>query len=132
MATNSAEEVAAGVWLVRFLSKETLTAEACAPILPALIKASERQPIVLMGALPPDTTLIPAGLVPFWLNAIVLKGLRIRAIGVVTTSRAVRVVVSGFQSAMRLRSHAIGAETRATEAELIAWAKEYVKTSPEH
>jgi hypothetical protein len=72
-------------------------------------------------------------MVPFWLDAMLLKGLRVRAIGVVTTSRAVRVVVSGFQSAMKLRAHPIGAETRATEAELVAWAKEYVKAPlPEH
>lgn len=58
-----------------------------------------------------------------------LKGLRGRDIGVVTTRRAVRAVVSAFQSAMKLRSQPLGAETRATEEEIVAWAKAQVVRS---
>lgn len=125
---NSVFEAQPGVWVVRFIAGK-ITAPECEHLLPPLLTASRVAPIVLIASLPPGTTMIPAGLVPFWLNAMLLKGLRVRDIGVVTTSRAVRAVVSAFQTAMKLRAQPIGAETRATEEEIIAWAKTQVLRS---
>ncbi|MGV3621741.1 MAG: hypothetical protein ACO1OB_13030 [Archangium sp.] len=122
-------EVHPGIWVVRFIAGK-ITAPECEHLLPPLLAASKIAPIILIASLPPGTTMIPAGLAPFWLNAMLLKGLRVRDIGVVTTSRAVRTVVSGFQAAMKLRSQPLGAETRATEEEIVAWAKAQVVRTP--
>lgn len=119
---NTVFEAHPNVWVVRFLPGK-ITGPECEHLLPPLLEASKKAPIILIASLPLGTTLIPAGLAPFWLNAMLLKGLRVRDIGVVTTSRAVRVVVMGFQSAMRLSAKPIGAETRPTEDEIVAWAK---------
>ncbi len=122
---NTVFEAHPGVWVVRFVPGK-ITGPECEHLLPPLLEASKTAPIILIASLPQGTTLIPAGLAPFWLNAMLLKGLRVRDIGVVTTSRAVRVVVLGFQSAMKLRAQPLGVETRATEDEIVAWAKTQV------
>lgn len=119
---NTVEVVQPGICLVRFAGKETLTRELCEPLLPPLLAESKSAPIILLADLK-DITLIPAGITGFWLDAMVLKGLRVSAIGVVTKSRAVKVVVNAFQAAMRLRSQPIGAETRLTVEEIVEWAK---------
>lgn len=127
-AVNTVEEVAPGIMLVRYA---VITAEASEVLLAPLVKASQSGPMVLLATVPPGTNLIPAGVVPFWLNAMLLKGVRVRAIGVATTSRAVKVVLSGFQAAMKLRANPIAAVTLATEAEVVAWAKDYVAKNSE-
>jgi hypothetical protein len=88
-----------------------------------LLEAVKKGPVVLLAALPPGTATIPATLAPFWLNAVLLKGLKLRAIGVVNANRALRVAMMGFQAALRLRGSEIQVNTLPTEAELVAWAK---------
>ena len=117
----SAERRAEGLWIIRFPTIESVTAELCQPLVGPLIADSKAGPIVLLGHLPLALRLVPAGMAPFWLNAFLLKGLRVKAIGVTATSRAVRVVVAGIEAAMRLRENPIKVQTLATLEELIAW-----------
>lgn len=122
---NSLECVQPGIWVVHFAGAETLNREHSEYLLPPLVEACKQQPIILLAALPPNITLIPASLTGFWLDAMLLRGLRVSAIGVATRSRAVRAVVSAFQAAMRLRERPIHAETRPTIEEVIEWAKHH-------
>lgn len=117
----SAERLADGLWIVHFPMIESVTAELCQPLLAPLIAASKAGPIVLLGHLPLALRLVPVGMAPFWLNAFLLKGLRVRAVGVTATSRAVRVVVAGVGAAMGLRENPIKVQVLVTLEELIAW-----------
>ncbi len=122
-ADNTAEEMAPGIWVVRFVEGKLGGAD-CAHLLPPLLESVKKGPIVLIAALPAGTATIPATLAPFWLNAVLLKGLKLRAIGVVNANRALRVAMSGFQAALKLRGSAIQTNTLPTEGELVAWAKQ--------
>ncbi|MFT3710162.1 MAG: hypothetical protein QM817_21255 [Archangium sp.] len=122
---NTLEEVQPGIWLLRFASKDTMTGAACEPLVPALAKACQSGPIMLLAVIPKDVTLVPPSLAPFWLDAMLRKGVKVRAIGVSSTSRAVRVAVNAFQAAMKLSRVEIGAAIFPTEAELVAWARKH-------
>lgn len=119
---NTAHELAPGVWVVRFVEGKLGGAD-CAHLLPALLESVKQRPIILLAALPPGTAIIPATLAPFWLNAVLLKGLKVRAIGVVNANRALRVAMMGFQAALKLRGSDIQVNTLPTEVELVAWAR---------
>lgn len=120
---ESAEKVADGVWLVRFPTVADVTVEYSKPIVPILAEACRVAPIVLLAHLPPDLRLVPAGMAPFWLNAFLLGGVRVKGIGVTSTSRAVKVVLAGVEAAMKVRGQPIPAQAFATLEELIAWGK---------
>lgn len=122
LAPNSLYVPAPNVYVVRFQSN-TIVASECAPLIPELLEASARAPITLIASLPSTTNSIHRSMVPFWLDQMLHKGLRVKAIGVSTQSRAVKVVVSGFAMAMKLGNMPIQAQCAPTEAAIIEWAK---------
>jgi hypothetical protein len=117
------EKMADGLWLVRFPTVADVTVEYSAPMVPVLVEACRVAPIVLMAHLPPDLRLVPPTMAPFWLNAFLLKGVRVKGIGVTSTSRAVKVVLTGVEAAMKVRGQPIPAQAFPTLEELIAWGK---------
>ncbi len=121
--SERAAKVSDGVWLVRFPTVADVTAEYSQPMVATLIEACRAGPIVLLAHLPAELRLVPAGMAPFWLNAFLLKGVRVKAIGITSTSRAVKVVLKGVEGAMKLRGQPIPAETFASLEELVAWGK---------
>ncbi|PZR12784.1 MAG: hypothetical protein DI536_14550 [Archangium gephyra] len=62
---NTVLEVHPGIWVVRFVAGK-ITAPECEHLLPPLLEASKTAPIILIASLPAGTTMIPAGLAPFW------------------------------------------------------------------
>ncbi|MBL8915293.1 MAG: hypothetical protein JNM17_31610 [Archangium sp.] len=119
---NSLYVPAPNVYVVRF-HNNTIVASECVHLIPELIEASKRAPITLIASLPASTNSIHRSMVPFWLDQMLHKGLRVKAIGVATVSRAVKVVVSGFSMAMKLGNMPIQAQCAPTEAAIIEWAK---------
>lgn len=126
---NIVKEVAAGLWLVRFASPDTMDSDACAHLVPPLIHASKAGPLVVLATMPPGVRTIPASLVTFWLNAMAGGGIRVKGIAVVTTGLAVRAVVNGFGLAMKIREHPILAFTFPTEEQALAWGRSVVSGS---
>lgn len=119
------KKVAEGVWQVHFPTVADVTVEYSKPMVPVLADACRAGPIVLLAHLPPDLRLVPAGMAPFWLNAFLLGGVRVRGIGVTSTSRAVKVVLAGVEAAMKVRGQPIPAKAFPTLDELIAWGKSF-------
>ncbi|MBX7101893.1 MAG: hypothetical protein K1X89_29525 [Myxococcaceae bacterium] len=118
---NRAEEHAPGLWLLRFASVASTVAEHCGPLVPPLVNASKRGPLVVIALVPPELRMVDPSMAPFWLDVFVNRGVRVDAIGVVTSSLAVKVVVSAFHTMMKLREKPIQAKTFKTEAEAVAW-----------
>jgi hypothetical protein len=119
------KKVAEGVWLVHFPTVPDVTVEFSKPVVPVLAEACRSGPIVLLAHLPPDLRLVPAGMAPFWLNAFLLGGVRVKGIGVSSTSRAVKVVLAGVEAAMKVRGQPIPAQALPTLEELLAWGKKF-------
>jgi hypothetical protein len=120
---NTVEEVSAGVWVLRFPTKEHMVGSRCQHLLPPLTAASKLGPLVLM-ALPPDNLrLIDPGLPAFWLDAVTTKKVAISAACIITNSAAVRTVMNGFAMAMKLMSKSIQMATPATLDEAIRWGR---------
>lgn len=118
---NRAEAHAPGLWLLRFASVASTVAEHCGPLVPPLVEASKQGPLVVIALVPPELRMVDPSMAPFWLDVFVNHGVRVDAIGVVTSSLAVKVVVSAFHTMMKLRERPILAKTFKTEAEAVAW-----------
>lgn len=121
--TNSVEEVLPNVWLLRFPTVELVRAAHCTHLIPPLIEASKQGPIVLLAEPPADLKLVHGDMIPYWIEAFTKRGLAVRAIGVVTTRSAVRVVLNGLALALRLTGTDVKTMTKPTLAEVIDWAK---------
>lgn len=119
---NVADEVAPGIFVIRFKAGQ-LDGDHAAPLAAPLLAASAKGPLVLIADLPPGTSIVPPSLPTFFLNLVVIKGLRLRAIGVIKPSLALRVAMKAFQSALQFRNVDIAIGNFPTEAELVAWAK---------
>ncbi len=119
---NTIEQAAPGIWLITFDSPELMDAANSKHLVPPLIEGSKEGPIVLLGALPSNPKIIAPSLVPFWLDAFVLKGIKVRAIGLATTSTSMRVMLNGVELAMRIQNRPIKTVTKPTVHELLTWA----------
>ena len=75
-----------------------------------------------MVLMPPNPRIIAPSLVPFWLDAFVLKGIKVRAIGLATTSMTMRVMLNGVELAMRIQNRPVKTVTKPTVPELLTWA----------
>ncbi len=120
---NTIEQVAPGIWLITFAAPELMEAAHCGHLVAPLVEGSKLAPIVLLGALPPNPKIVAPSLVPFWLDAFVLKGIRVRAIGLMTQNKTMRMMLNGVELAMRIQNKPVKTVTHATLDELIAWAK---------
>ena len=119
---NTISEVAPGVWLAHFPDPDLVNAAFCEPLVPPLIEGSRIGPVVLLADLPDEVKLVHPNMVPYWLNVFLTRGVGVRAIGVVTRHRGVKMVLNGLQLAMKMRGHEIAVATKATRDELFAWA----------
>ncbi len=117
------EEAVPGAWLVNFPDADLVNALFCSHLIAPLVEASKTQPIVLLADLPNEVKLVHPNMVPFWLDAFSKRGLAVRAIGVVTPHRGVKIVLNGVQLALRILNREIAVATKPTRAELIDWAK---------
>lgn len=119
---NTLKKAAPGVWVITFPTKEDVTAAASEPLVPPLVEASKEGPIVLIATPPPDLRFVEPSMSAFWLEAMSRRGVRVRGIGVVTRSFAVRSVVIAFGLAMKVGGKPIAADTFPTEQEAVNWA----------
>ena len=119
---NTVREVAYGIWLITFPTKEEVVASACGHLVPPLIDASKKGRLVVIANVPPDLRLIEPSVSAFWLDAMTKRGVLARAVAVVTKSLAVKTVVGAFGIAMKISNKPIEARTFPTEGEAIVWA----------
>lgn len=110
------------ICIIRFSGPQTVVASACAPLIPQLVQQSKLAPITLIASLPPHVQSIHRSMVPFWLKHALHGDLRVKGIGVVSASRAVRMVTSGFVLAMKLSNQPVAMQCTSTEEAIIAWA----------
>jgi hypothetical protein len=122
-SVNSAKSVGPGICCVTFPTVELVDAKHCDEVATWLIDASREGSIVLLADVPASLRGVNPNMVPYWLNVFLNRGLHVHAIGVVTSSLAVRVALNGLQIAMRLKSSPVEAMTAPTMEELLAWAR---------
>lgn len=124
---NTVSEEVPGVWVIDFPSKEDVVAERCGHLVPPLVEASKRGPLVLVAAVPADLRMVESKMSLFWLQAMISGGVNVNGIAVVTKSLAVRSVVTAFGMTMKLRKFPIHAMTFKTREEAVAWARSVVE-----
>ena len=123
VASNTVEEVSPGVFLLRFPKAELIDARYCEHLVPPLIAGSQTGAIVLLVDLPENARLIVPNMAPFWLEVFTKRGVSVKGIAVLTTSRAVKVVLNGVALAMRVQGKPVSVTTVPTKPELLAWSK---------
>ena len=122
LGVNTLYRPAPSICIIRFAGPQTVVASACAPLLPQLLEASSVAPITLVASLPTTVQSIHRSMVPFWLQHALHGELRVKAIGVVSQSRTVRMVTSGFVMAMKLSNQPVAMQCTSTEDAIINWA----------
>lgn len=110
------------VCVIRFAGPHSVVASACAPLIPELITRSKTAPITLIASLPRNVQSIHRSMVPFWLKHALHGDLRVKAIGVVSENRTVKMVTSGFVLAMKLANQPVAMQCTTTEEAIVAWA----------
>jgi len=119
---NTITEVVPGVWLAHFPDADLVNAAFCEPLVPPLVEGSRMGPVVLLADLPDEVRLVHPNMVPYWLNVFFKRGVAVRAIGVVTRHRGVKMILNGLQLAMKMKGHELPVATRTSREELLAWA----------
>jgi hypothetical protein len=125
-------EASPGVFVVDFKTKENVSADRCEHLIKPLIDASKNGPIVLLGIPPPEVRLVPSSMTSYWLDAIARRGVDVSAVGLVTPSVAMRVVLKGLQLALAVTNRNIEVKTLSTKSEAINWAQGIVKPRSTH
>jgi len=115
---------APGLFLVRYDASEDLQPAKQADLVKALEAVPVPLPVAIVFALGPGVRGVDMDVPTFWLSVTGRRELRLRAMGIVTDSIAVKVAVQGFALANGIRGQEIAVKSFHDAELALEWARE--------
>lgn len=117
----SAEEI--GLFVVSYGAAEELRPSNQAELVRAIESVPAPRPVGIVFVVGAGVRTVEMDVPTFWLTQTGRRELRMRAIAIVTSSRAVAVAARGFALANRVRGLDLAVESFATEADATGWVR---------